>query len=48
MLVMLVTWATSQLLRGWLKAEARKNMLFMSVTWETSQLLRGWLKEVAR
>ena len=45
---MLVTFETSQELRGWLKEEAKPNMPDMSVTDETSQELRGWLKEVAR
>ena len=44
---MLVTFETSQLLRGWLKEVAKSNMSDMSVTEKTSQALRGWLKSAA-
>ena len=56
----MVTDETSQLLRGWLKAWAVKNMsqapenmvegggMLFRVTEETSQALRGWLKEWRR
>jgi hypothetical protein len=42
-----VTLETSQLLSGWLKAEAPLNMSCIFVTLETSQLLSGWLKVIA-